>query len=283
MKKKVYGYKRVSTETQVEHGFGLDAQEAAIRKYCEDNDFELVKIFEDRGISGTETVESDGDELISKRDGLVELISNLNGINTIVVMNTSRLWRSDIAKVLIRREIEKKGGDIISIEQPSYSIYAKDHADMLINGMIELLDSYERLNISIKLAKGRTTKATKGLKPNGKQPFGYRWAVNRKETLLDRRKVTIVRKIFELKAAGVSYSQICTELNREYPEKNWTTPTLQTMLKNDFYLGIVTHAGKKFIGQHEAIIGLGLWNKVNNTNHANINEIIKTVSFSEVA
>ena len=41
----------------------------------------------------------------------------------------------DTAKVLIRREIEKAKGDIISIEQPTYSIYNSDPNDFLVNGL----------------------------------------------------------------------------------------------------------------------------------------------------
>ena len=153
--KPVYGYVRVSTETQRERGYGLDTQRGAIEQYCADNGLALLNIFEDRGISGTEAVESDGDEIVSKRKGLLQLLSALNGPSTIVVLNTSRLWRSDIAKVLIRREIERKGGEVVSIEQPRYSIYKKDPSEVLISGMFELLDEYERISIALKLAKGR--------------------------------------------------------------------------------------------------------------------------------
>jgi DNA invertase Pin-like site-specific DNA recombinase len=122
-KNTAYGYIRVSTETQNEKGYGLETQRTEILKYCKNNELELLDMFEDKGISGTEAVESEGDELISRRKGLIKLLSVINGTNNIIVLNTSRLWRSDIAKVLIRREIERKGGEVISIEQPRYSIY----------------------------------------------------------------------------------------------------------------------------------------------------------------
>ena len=138
-KKRVYGYIRVSTETQAEHGFGLDTQRNAIIKYCNENNFELVKIFSDEGISGAM---GDNDD-ISKRQGLCDLLDTLNGTNTIVVLNKSRLWRDDAARVYISRKVRSLKGEIISIEEPRYSLYSKDPQEFIFNSMMEMLDQYE--------------------------------------------------------------------------------------------------------------------------------------------
>lgn len=37
-------------------------------------------------------------------------------VDYVVTLNTSRLWRSDIVKVLVHRELKKYGVDIRSIE-----------------------------------------------------------------------------------------------------------------------------------------------------------------------
>ena len=256
--KMVYGYIRVSTDTQSEKGYGLDTQRTAIEKYCKDSGLELIEIFEDKGVSGTEAVENDGDELISKRKGLLQMLSMLNGTNTIVVMNTSRLWRSDIAKVLIRREIERKGGEVISIEQPRYSIYRKDPSEVLINGMFELLDEYERISIALKLAKGRTTKANKGNKPAGVTPYGYKYSDDKKSIVISSDEVATVKKIFSLSQTGKTIQQIVDVLNEDgittRQGKVWTKATVHGMLRNTFYTGVLTHQKTAMPGNHEAII-----------------------------
>jgi len=264
--KAVYGYVRVSTDTQAEKGYGIDTQRQSIEKYCKDNNLQLLNIFEDRGISGTEAVEADGDELISKRKGLLELLSALNGVNTIVVLNTSRLWRSDIAKVLIRCEIERKGGEVISIEQPRYSIYKKDPSEVLINGMFELLDEYERISIALKLARGRTTKAHKGDKPAGVTPYGYAYSADKKSIIVADTEAATIKRIFSLAQTGNSIQKIVDILNDDglltKQGKAWTKATIHGMLRNNFYTGILTHQQKEIQGNHEAIISKVQFGKV---------------------
>ena len=264
--KAVYGYVRVSTETQSEKGYGLDAQRTAIEKYCKEKNLELLQVFEDRGVSGTEAIETDGDELISKRKGLLELLSTLNGVNTIIVLNTSRLWRSDIAKVLIRREIERKDGEVISIEQPRYSIYKKDPSEVLINGMFELLDEYERISIALKLARGRTTKAHKGDKPAGVTPYGYTYSADKKSVIVVNEESATVKRIFSLAQTGNSIQKIVDILNgeglRTKQGKAWTKATVHGMLRNVFYTGVLTHQQNAIKGNHEAIISRVQFGKV---------------------
>ena len=126
MENKVFGYIRVSTLTQAEKGYGLKIQQQAIEKYCKDNNLELINIYSDEGVSGAKT-SIDEDKV--DRIGLTDLLSNIKGHN-VVVLNTSRLWRSDTVKVLIQRELKRLKSDIISIEQPTYSIYTKNANDL---------------------------------------------------------------------------------------------------------------------------------------------------------
>lgn len=52
--------------------------------------------------------------------------------------------------------------DIRAIDRPNYSIYTQNPNEIFVNGMFELLDVYERLEIALKLKRGRLQKAKGG-------------------------------------------------------------------------------------------------------------------------
>lgn len=254
---KYYGYGRVSTETQAEKGYGLETQDKEIRKYAEDHGFPLARVFVDAGISGN-MKDTDDDEALNRREALMELLSCLEDGDAVIVLNTSRLWRSDMTKAIIRRELMKRGARIISIEQPKYDLYTKDPNDYLINAIMEALDVYERMSISLKLARGRTVKAKGGDKPAGVCPMGYRYSDDRKHVEVDEVEATAVRLIFTEGQKGHSLQQIASLLNERGMTtkrgKAWSAGSVQVILRNRFYIGELQHQGKTVAGNHKPLI-----------------------------
>ena len=103
----VVGYIRVSTQGKLEmDGYSLKYQEDEIKAYCEEQGWNLFDIFREEGISGAKLNE---EALEIDRVGLQEMLAHLSSvqINYVVVLNTRRLWRLDILKVLIQREFEE--------------------------------------------------------------------------------------------------------------------------------------------------------------------------------
>lgn len=66
MGKKIIGYCRVSTDNQKDEGT-IDIQRQALKEYAELKDYELVKTFDDEGVSGG----------LEDRAGLAEMFSFL--------------------------------------------------------------------------------------------------------------------------------------------------------------------------------------------------------------
>ncbi|HZK44219.1 MAG TPA: recombinase family protein [Syntrophomonadaceae bacterium] len=256
---KVFGYVRVSTETQAKSGYGAAAQKHAINDYCKNNNLELVEVFEDLGITGI-TIE---------REGLTQLISSFNGVEKVIVLNTSRLWRNDTVRVLIKRQFELAGADIISIEQPSYSIKADNPNDYLFNGIMELLDQYERMNTILKLARGRKSKAKSGVKGSGETPLGYKWkhdGVDRPIVVIDEPQADVVRIMYEKYIELGSIGKVKNYLNEhKYLTKRgkpFNDMGVRNILVNDFYIGTVSWGTLETDGQHEPIIDQQLFEQV---------------------
>ena len=250
---KYYGYCRVSTETQAEKGFGLAAQEQAIKKYTRENSLQLERLFMDEGISGNLKDTDDDEAMLEQGD-------------TVIVLNTSRLWRSDMTKAIIRRELMKREARIISIEQPKYDLYTKDPNDYLINAIMEALDVYERMSISLKLARGRTVKAKGGDKPAGVCPFGYQYTSDKKHVEICQEEAATVRLMFTEGQKGKSLNQIADMLNERNITtrrgKQWSAGNVQVVLRNAFYTGELQHQGKAIKGNHAPIISKVQFGKV---------------------
>ena len=248
---RVFGYVRVSTDTQNKKGYGVASQEQAIVKYCKANKLNLIQTYYDRGISGT----------TADRDGLNDLFLTLNGIKTIVVLNTSRLWRDDFTKVYIKRLVDKYGVEIISIEQPTYSVTAKDPNDFLVNGMIELLDQYDRMNVNMKLTRGRKTKAKSGVKASGEAPIGYKWkhSKNQKPIIIeDTEQSDTVRAIFSQYLKLGSVQRVVKWLNANGHLTNrgkaFSPWGVSLILNNRFYLSEVTWKETVVKGSQPALV-----------------------------
>lgn len=276
---KYYGYTRVSTETQSDKGYGLAAQLDEINKYAAAHDITITDIFTDAGISGN-MKDDDDDDAINKRAAFIELLSVIDSGDTIIVLNTSRLWRSDMTRAIIRRELIKHNARIISIEQPRYDLYSKDPNEYLMNAIMEVLDVYDRMSISLKLARGRTTKAHKGDKPSGICPYGYQYAADKKSVIVNPDEAKTVKFIFTEAQKGTSLQKIADTLNeqgtptryagqqRKTKQGNvtvsgeWKRGTVHTILHNRFYVGELEHAGQTIKGNHEPIISKIQFGKV---------------------
>lgn len=258
---KVVGYIRVSTEGQVKQGFSLAEQQVEIEKYCSCKSYKLVNIFRDEGISGAKANE---DELCIERDGLLDMLASLknNDIQYVVVLNTNRLWRSDLVKILIHRELKKYGVDIIAIDRPTYSIYTQSPNEIFTNGMFELLDVYERLEIALKLKRGRLQKAKTGGYAGGGIPYGYCCSRGGKRLEVCADEARAVQRVFHIRQImpQLTLQKISEFMNAEgYKSRRGAdfNPMLVKRIldKKDFYEGKYRYSGIDSIGDYEPILG----------------------------
>ena len=101
---KSIGYLRVSTEEQGQSGLGLEAQEAAIGRFCEANGWELAGVYHDivSGASG-----------LDKRPALLEAIGQLAQGDVLVVAKRDRLGRDPIVVAMIEAAVQRKKAKVV--------------------------------------------------------------------------------------------------------------------------------------------------------------------------
>lgn len=258
---KVVGYVRVSTGIQAKEGFSLEQQREEIESFCEAQGYQLLRIYEDAGLSGAKC---DEDELVVDRPGIQDMLADIRydgGVKYVVTLTTSRLWRSDIAKVLIHRELRRAGVDVRAIDRPTYSIYDSDPSAKLINGMLELLDEYERLEIALKLKRGRMQKAKRGGYAGGGAPMGYKAERDSKRLTVNEEQVPTIRRVFELREQhpGATLRELAELLNSEglttARGARWQCMQVKRVLdRQEFYSGQYSYAGITSEGKHTPIL-----------------------------
>ena len=130
---------------------------------------------------------------------------------------------------------------------------------------MELLDQYERMSISLKLAKGRKTKVKTGNKGCGTAPMGYKWN-SKAEIEIDERQAQIVELIFKkyLELGSISkLKKFLTENGyKTLRDKDFSDQSLYIILTNDFYKGIIRHGELVKEGNQEPIINKITFGKV---------------------
>lgn len=196
--KQAIGYIRVSTEQQADEGISLEAQRAKISAWCTANDYELVGIEVDAGISG---------KAMDKRQGLQNAMAAVKKDMALVVYSLSRLARSTKDTLIISEKLDKAGADLVSLSE---RIDTSGAAGKMMFRMLAVLAEFERDVIS-----ERTTMALAHKKAAGEKyapvPFGYREIEGRLEKV--EAEALVVTEVIRRRAGGETLQSIADSLN----------------------------------------------------------------------
>lgn len=249
MTKNVVIYIRVSTQGQVgEDSYGLDVQRKDCMKYCEDNDMNIVKIYQEEGVSGA-TLERP------------ELTKLLNGevthppIDAVVVPKTDRVARDVNLYYYIKYNLKKKNIDLISV-QDDYSVYGA--MGNIMESIIVSFAEFEKNMITSRTSNGRKEKSKTGGFSGGKPPYGYKAVEN--ELVIVENEAAVIRDIFAARETGLSYRKIADALNElELTTKKgnqWYASNVSYIVKNEkFYRGFYKYGDGSWVeGVHKAIL-----------------------------
>ena len=222
-------YIRVSTEDQAREGFSLGEQEEKLKQLCAFKEYQVYKVYQDRGISAKD---------MEHRPGFQEMMDDMRKgkINYIVAYKLDRVTRSVRDLELLIAELEK---------YDCYLICERDDVNTsTANGrffvrMLTVLSQLEIEVVSERTKFGMSGAIKAGHLP-GTCPLGY-YRDKDKVVKIDPNTRDIVKRIFNIYLEGKSYYQISCILDEEkvlYPEHNkWTEAAVRTIINNRIYVG----------------------------------------------
>ena len=287
-------YFRLSQEDERQgESASIDNQRTILRKYAEERGFEIHDEYIDDGISGTTFDRPQVQRLLDD--------AKTGVINTIIVKDLSRFGRNYIeVGQYIDYVFPAFGIRFIAI-QDNVDTENRDSGTMEMMPIMNVFNEWHAANTSKKIRAVLKAHAREGKYHARKAPYGYIKGTDEKKTpIIDEECAPVVRRIFEMRASGLSPHKIADILNSEgilNPSRYsiekygivgrkeniglWSFCAVNSILKNPTYLGhmaqqrwsSVSYKNHKRYKKdesewivvqntHEAIITQELWDKV---------------------
>lgn len=197
---KAIGYVRVSSQSQVDDGVSLDAQQAKIEAYCMLNDLELVATYTDAGLSGGRS---------DNRPALQDAIKQACKTNAVlVVYSMSRLARSTRDTLEIADALDRSGADLVSLTE---KIDTTSASGKMVFRLMAVLAEFERDQIS-----ERTTMALHHMRSKGERtgqvPFGYNLGDDGVKLVVNPSEQDALQMMRTMRLTGCSFRTIGAHL-----------------------------------------------------------------------
>ncbi len=200
-KRKAIIYSRFSPRRNADESESIEAQLDFCRRWCQQNNVEIVAEFADRALSG-------GDE---ERPELWAAIAALERGYVLVVYRLDRLARSVYLSDIIERAIQRKKATLISIS--GEGTWGFTDEDWLVRKILQTLAEYER-----KVIGARTKAAMLRHQANGRlmgsiPRYGFMLdPEDKRKVLKNQYEQVVINQIKRLDKEGLSLRQIATEL-----------------------------------------------------------------------
>ena len=267
-------YLRVSTRGQAERGgghdegFSIPAQREANKKKAASLGAMVGKEFVDRGASAKS---ADRPQLQAMLEYVKE---NADRVDYVIVHKVDRLARNRDDDSDIMRTLRECGVQLVSASES----IDETPAGMLLHGIMSSIAEFYSQNLATEVKKGMGEKikggGTVSRAPLGYQNVRYVDEKGREErtVILDPDRAPLVKMAFEAYATEqwtvnslADYLGACgltTRATPKIPSKPIPSQSLQKILTNPYYKGIVRYKGIEYPGSHEAIIDTETWDKV---------------------
>ncbi len=247
-------YIRVSTTEQAELGYSLKAQEQLCIDYAIRNNYEVLKVFTEKGESAKTTNRT---ELKSM---LAYIRANKNKIDALIIYKMDRLSRDIYDSLTIRLMLKKLNIDLKSVTEPIDDSPFGTFTATLFSSIAQLDNDI------------RSERTIMGMKQAVKEgrwiwqaPFGYTFKFDaQKSYIIPSKDSRIVKKIFKDFINGKKQYEISQDLLKSgikiYKQK------INNILKNPIYIGKIKTKffNEQVNGIHEHLIDEVIFYKAQN-------------------
>jgi site-specific DNA recombinase len=250
-RQRVAAYIRVSSSHQAD-AYGPDVQRKAIQSFADSQNYEIVKWYEDLGVTGS----------VLERPALNEMIKESQNFSMVITHRIDRMSRSlrDLLKI-IDEILEPKGIALKSVSESFIDTSTpQGRALFSVMGTFSELDKNLLVN---KLKNGREEAHEKGFKSVGACPTGYETFSGR--LTINNEWAEVVKRIFTMALQGTGVNRIARILNEEgittRNECKFYARTVKLILTNRTYVGMAKN-GTERKGVHQAIVSPSVFGRV---------------------
>lgn len=232
----------------------LENHRTILTNLCNNKGWEYT-IFEEIGTS-------DSLEQRTEINKVIKLIK-AGKVKRIICMALDRLSRNQFDSAFIQKILMEHNVEVIT---PSKNYNLNDDSDILLSSFENIISAQEYRLIKKRLAIGKQINAEKGKVTSGIPPIGYKKDKNINKVVVDEEGKKIYRFIVEKFLTGeYSTHTLATEFNKRFVgnrNKPANNSRIYKILTNRFYLGYVKFKGEWYKGEHEPLITLEEFKKI---------------------
>ena len=252
-------YARYSSHSQ--RDVSIEQQVNACRRFAELQDIEVVDIYDDRALTGTN----------DQRPSFQKMVKDAEREDWeyVIVYTLDRFARNRYDSAVYKRKLRDYGVKVLSAMEN----ISDDPTGVLLESLLEGLAEYYSQELSRKIKRGKYDNATKCI-CNGQIPYGYCRGEDGRFAI-DEAEADVVRDIYKRIRDGSRICDVIQDLNdrclltkRGQP---WTRSSFSKMLSNERYLGIYTYGDIRIPGGMPQIIDQDLFDAVQMVLHVKKN------------
>jgi len=233
---RVAQYARFSSTNQREES--LDAQIRAMDKYCKDNKWQVVAVYQDAALSGTN----------SNRPEFLKMIedSAKDMFDIVLVHKLDRFSRDRYDSAIYKRKLKNNHVTLCSVLER----IDDSPESILMESLIEGMSEFYSKNLARETLKGMNENGHNCKHNGGIPPLGYDLSEDKK-LIINTKEAEAVKLIYEMFDSGEGYTEIINTLNESgYRTKKgnlFGKNSLFEILRNEKYTG--TYVFNKVAGK----------------------------------